>query len=98
MSDWQFFGFWEQYADWVDRADANEDMRFCVMAWLYELDEDPCYAATVQPQANGWMARIPGAEDEFWTVVCLYTIDESTSTVRCSAFVTLPKPEFDDGV
>jgi hypothetical protein len=97
VSDWEFYEFWDRYNEWVDRDEPDYDKRFWVIRWIYELDVEPTYSATVQPQVNGWMARVPNAEDEFWCVVGLFTIDETTGVVRCSSIITLPKPELDEG-
>ena len=89
---WEFSDFHLHYNQWIEGDSPPDDFRFWVMAWLYQLQDDPKVAAA---PADGlgepwWFPKVPHAENDTHAVVCLYSIDGDH--VRCSGITTLRKP------
>ena len=84
--------------EWVEAEGVTDDSLVNVVReWIHTRREDPyrgvSRAPTLDPDdpfENFWWARVPRTYREGRVVFCAFHIFESTRTVRCSGFTTLP--------
>ncbi|MGH4013192.1 MAG: hypothetical protein ACRDSL_04520 [Pseudonocardiaceae bacterium] len=91
---WKLRLFPERLDSWIALCSPSSELRRIVRTWVVTRYEDPYEGVEREPGfENLWYGRIPNSGDGCGNVVvCSYVIEESTRTVRCNDFTTLPYP------
>lgn len=92
-AEWELAGFLESFDIWSRLESPSDAVRWAVLTWIQSRYEDPYRdARRVSDHPNFWEARIPPSRDGSGNIViCSYWIYESTRTVTCDLFGTLPE-------